>query len=79
MDKFRHITLANFQFKILTKVLANRLNNIRRKIVSEQQRSFIKGRKIQEYILIESEALNLLDRKGFGGDLAMKIYVKKSL
>ncbi|XP_019455110.1 PREDICTED: uncharacterized protein LOC109356233 [Lupinus angustifolius] len=48
------------------------------KIISNQQRSFIKDRHIQDCICIASEAINLLDHKTFGGNLALKLDIKKA-
>lgn len=72
------IALANFQFKVITKVFANRLASIAPKIISPQQRGFIRGRHIQECICITSEAVNLLDYKTFGGNLVLKLDIKKA-
>ncbi|XP_019423314.1 PREDICTED: uncharacterized protein LOC109332721 [Lupinus angustifolius] len=63
IEDFRPIALANFQFKIITKVLADRLALVAPKIISPQQRGFIKERHIHECICIASEAINLLDHK----------------
>lgn len=78
IEDFRPIALANFQFKKITKVSDDRLASIAPKIISSQQRRFIKGRHIQEYICVASEAVNLLDYKSFGGSLAMKLDIKKA-
>ncbi|XP_019431934.1 PREDICTED: uncharacterized protein LOC109339025 [Lupinus angustifolius] len=78
IEDFRPIALANFQFKIITKVLADRLATIAPKIISKQQRGFIKDRHIHDCICIASEAINLLDHKTLGGNLAIKLDVKKA-
>lgn len=70
--------MANFQFKVVTKVLADRLAITAPKIISEQQRGFIKGRHISECIFSTSEAINLLDSKAFGGNVALKFDIKKA-
>jgi hypothetical protein len=44
IENFRPIALANFQFKIVTKILADRLATVASTIVSPQQRGFIPGR-----------------------------------
>ncbi|XP_045802493.1 uncharacterized protein LOC123896099 [Trifolium pratense] len=77
IENFRPIAVANFQFKIITKILADRLAVIAPKIVSEHQRGFVQGRHIYECICIASEAINMLDKKSFGGNMAMKIDIKK--
>jgi len=48
LDNFRPIALANFQFKIITKILADRLGPIAAKIISVHQRGFIPGRHIHD-------------------------------
>ncbi|XP_019437071.1 PREDICTED: uncharacterized protein LOC109343269 [Lupinus angustifolius] len=79
IEDFRPIALVDFQFKIITKVLAYRLAIIAPKIISNQQRGFIKDRHIQDCICIASEAINLLDHKIFDGNLTIKLDVKKAL
>ncbi|CAL0306454.1 unnamed protein product [Lupinus luteus] len=78
VEYFRPIALANFQFKIITKVMADRLGLIAPKIISTQQRDFVKNRKIQDCICIASEAVNLLHHKSFGGNMAIKLDIKKA-
>ena len=78
LDNFRPIALANFQFKIITKILADRLGLIAAKIISPNQRGFIPGRHIHDCIMTASEAVNLLHKKAYGGNLAMKIDVRKA-
>ncbi|XP_019430034.1 PREDICTED: uncharacterized protein LOC109337509 [Lupinus angustifolius] len=70
--------MANFHFKIITKVLADRLASIAPKIISTQQRGFIHDRRIQDCICLASEAINLLDYKTFGGNIAIKLDIKKA-
>lgn len=61
IDQYRPIVLANFQFKIISKVLVDRLALVAPKIISENQRSFVKGRQISYCICTASECINLLD------------------
>lgn len=65
---FRPIALANFQFKIITMVLADRLSSITPNLISPQQFGFVKGRNIAECIGTTFEAINLLGKKVFGGN-----------
>jgi len=78
IDKYRPIALANFKFKILSNILADRLAPILPNIISKEQRGFVQGRNIKDCIAITSEAINLLDKKCFGGNLALKIDVSKA-
>ncbi|XP_019433073.1 PREDICTED: uncharacterized protein LOC109339968 [Lupinus angustifolius] len=78
IEDYRPIALANFQFKIITKVLADRLASIAARIFSPNQRGFIKDRNIKDCICIASEAINLLEHKTFGGNLAIKLDITKA-
>ncbi|KAF1892478.1 hypothetical protein Lal_00010944 [Lupinus albus] len=73
IEDFRPFALANFQFKIITKILASRLVVIAPKI-----RGFLKDRHIQDCICLASEDANLLDYKTIGGNLAIKLDIKKA-
>lgn len=60
---YRTISLANFVFKIITKILADHLGSIASRIISPNRSAFIKGRSIIGPITLTSERVNLLDRK----------------
>jgi len=78
LDNFRPIALANFQFKIITKIIADRLGSIAAKIISSNQKGFIPGRHIHDCIMTASEAVNLLHKKTYGGNIAMEIDIRKA-
>ncbi|MCI11700.1 RNA-directed DNA polymerase (Reverse transcriptase), partial [Trifolium medium] len=70
--------MANFKFKIISKILADRLAQILPNIISKEQRGFIKGRQIRDCICLTSEAINMLHKKSFGGNLTVKIDIAKA-
>jgi hypothetical protein len=78
IDQFRPIAMANFKFKIISKILADRLASIMPNIISEEQKGFIHGRDIRDCLCIASEAANFLHNKSFGGNLALKIDIAKA-
>jgi len=78
IEHYRPIALANFKFKIVSKVIADRLAVILPSIISKEQRGFVKGRNIKDYIALASEAINVHDKRSFGGNLALKIDVSKA-
>jgi len=78
IGQYRPIAMANFKFKILSKILVDRLAQVLPEIISKEQRGFIKGRQIKEGICLTSKAINLLHNKSFGGNLAIKIDITKA-
>lgn len=78
VDQYRPIAMANFKFKIISKIIVDRLARILPGIVSEEQRGFIQGRNIKNCICLASEAVNLLHKKSYGRNLALKIDISKA-
>ncbi|XP_026428403.1 uncharacterized protein LOC113324300 [Papaver somniferum] len=62
-EHFRPIGLANFNFKIITRIITTRIGTMIDKMVSIQQSAFIKGRNIQEKIVLAYELMNEMDIK----------------
>ena len=56
--RFRPISLCNTGYKIITKVIANRIKKILPKIIPENQGGFIHGRYIQDNIILVQEAIH---------------------
>ncbi|WJX46320.1 rhamnogalacturonan endolyase [Trifolium repens] len=78
IEQYRPIAMANFKFKIISKILADRLASIMPNIISDEQKGFIHGRDIKDCLCIASEAANFLHNKSFGGNLALKIDIAKA-
>jgi len=70
--------VANFKFKIISKILADMLASIIVRIVSPSQNGFIKGRHIKYCISITSGAINMLSKKISDGNVAFKIDISKA-
>lgn len=60
VTQYRPISLCNYSYKILSKVLANRLNPLLQVIISPTQNAFVPTRQIQDNILVAHEVFHYL-------------------
>lgn len=77
-NDFRPISLLNFSFKIITKVLARRLSSILPTIISPNQAAFVKGKSIHDHLALAHELTQKLNRKLLGGTLGMKLDISRA-
>ena len=80
MTEFRLISLCNVIYKILSKVIANRLKPIINSIISEDQSAFIADRLITDNILIAFKSLHHMKTQCLGkeGYIALKLDMSKA-
>lgn len=68
-EKFRPIALCNVLYKIISKVIANRLKTILPGIISQEQSGYVEGRQILDNILLAQEMIHSLQSKKAAGML----------
>ncbi|CAL1377152.1 unnamed protein product [Linum trigynum] len=80
MRQLRPISLYQFFYKVITKIMATRLASLLPEIVSEGQNGFIKDRQIIDNILIGHELMHYLKikKQGKKGYMALKVDMEKA-
>ncbi|CAN1153028.1 Transposon TX1 uncharacterized 149 kDa protein [Linum perenne] len=77
MKDYRPISCCNVVYKVISKVLSNRLSAVLPSLISPAQTAFIKGRYIGDGILLAHEMLRGYTRSGISPRCAMKIDLMK--
>uniref|UniRef100_A0A803PEE1 Reverse transcriptase domain-containing protein n=1 Tax=Cannabis sativa TaxID=3483 RepID=A0A803PEE1_CANSA len=80
MVDLRPIAICNVLYKVITKVMANRMKPFMDEIVADTQSAFISGRLISDNIMVSFEVLHYLKqkRKGKEGYMALKLDMSKA-
>jgi hypothetical protein len=76
-DDFRPISLCNLCYKIISKIIANRLKPFMSRSISCEQLGFLKGRHIQEAIGTTHEIIHNIKKKNLKS-LIVKLDLRKA-
>lgn len=81
-SQFRPISLCNTTYKIISKLISQRMKPYPNKIISPYQSSFIPGRQISDNIFIAHELIHCIrskrGAKGENGNMGIKIDMAKA-
>ena len=77
LGDFRPINLLGGLYKLLAKVLANRIKNVIGRVVSSDQNAFVRGRQILDASLIANEVIDSWQKRGEKG-LICKLDIEKA-
>lgn len=78
-NHFRLISLCNFCYKVVSQILANRLQKFLHRIVSPNQGAFVEGRLIAENTIVAQELVHKVKKhKGKQGLMLLKVDLRKA-
>ena len=77
LNDYRPISFVGSMYKILAKVLANRLWSVVNEVIGPNQFFFVKEKQILDYSLVANEVIDEIKRNGVGG-LLFKVDFKKA-
>lgn len=78
MNDYRPISCCNVLYKIISKILANRLKIILPSFIAPNQSAFLKDRLMMENLLLATELVKDYHKEGVSSRCAMKIDISKA-
>lgn len=78
LGEYRPISCCNMVYKVISKIIANRLKPILQKCVSPNQAAFLKGRHIGENVLLASELIKNYNKASCHRSGMLKVDIRKA-
>ena len=80
VTEFRPISLCNVVYRLISKILANRLKRVLDVVIDELQSAFVLGRLITDNVLVAFETMHCIDqrKKGKKALMAIKLDISKA-
>ncbi|CAN0866808.1 Transposon TX1 uncharacterized 149 kDa protein [Linum grandiflorum] len=80
MNDLRPISLCSVLYRLVAKVLANRMRKVMPRLISEEQSAFVAGRSIIDNVMVAFETIHSMRRRRTGkwGKVAVKIDISKA-
>lgn len=77
MKDYRPISCCNVIYKVISKIIANRLKRILPKFITANQSAFVKDRLLIENLLLATELVKDYHKDSISSRYAIKIYPKR--
>lgn len=74
----RPISMSNFGYMIIAKVLLSRLNPLLTGIIAPEQSGFVLNRTIHDKISLAMELTHDLNKEVWGGNIILKVDIEKA-